>query len=882
MKNQIKKVLINVAPYGVVEKHRGKKRELEEERKRLEKERLALEKKQQKEEEKRQKFLATSNSPRWGRFYADYHEKEAIEDKWVLYESSAGIGMTCNPYAIFRAFMKMPEFTDYVHIWAIQDEEEMELLKEDYRAYKNVIFISYHSRAYSYFLAKAKYLINNTSFADAFSKREGQIFLNTWHSITVKTLGYDTPDGNRVVGNMVRNLLMSDYIISPNEFMTEIFEKSFRLANIYEGRYICEGYPRNDFVVDTKRDEILHKMEVRGTKVDPTKKVILYAPTWTGNAAARPVIDMGKYTGLYEYLMANINTDEYQVLMKPHPVVYKNLSVEARESGRYISYGVDTNELLSVVDILITDYSSIYFDYLLTDKPILFYIPDYKSYENARGIYFKPQELPGPCSKELSELLEQISHIGEYEKHYQKVRKQTREWACRYDDGNVSQKMIDIVFRGSQDYKLLQAARTGKKKILMYAGAFLMNGMTSASLNLLHNIDYDTYDVTVYTTALRTGMQNYNFDRLPGEIRVLLRCGVMPLTEENRRIYEDTTRNGFYIAPEDMPMQDYLMKREYMRCFGVSSYDYIIDFSGYAPYFMCLTAKQCPQAKKMIWQHSDLKEEFMNEEKRKLNETATTLEGLLSVYPYCDKVVSASKTVCEVNKENLATDKTRGKFVYSTNLMDAQRTEEMLQSAGSCQMDGRDYVRIVNELNDNGTMDATLIPFPLHEKDCVKFVTMGRCMPEKNHKSIILALKRLIDEGVSCRLFIIGDGHMREELESLAEDLGIEDKVTITGFITNPYAILKECDCFVFPSSYEAQGLAVLEARIVQLPIVVSNYPAVKSVMLEDKQYIIEGTDENAVYEGMRAYLDGKVSNDYYFDVAEYNRKAYQEFLELL
>ena len=123
---------------------------------------------------------------------------------------------------------------------------------------------------------------------------------------------------------------------------------------------------------------------------------------------------------------------------------------------------------------------------------------------------------------------------------------------------------------------------------------------------------------------------------------------------------------------------------------------------------------------------------------------------------------------------------------------------------------------------------------------------------------------------------------MREELESLAEDLHIMDKLVITGFITNPFAVLKECDCFVFPSSYEAQGLAVLEARIVNLPIVVSDYPAVKSVMLGDKQYIMEGTDEDAVYQGMRAYLKGEVPSDYRFDVEEYNRKAYKEFLDVL
>ena len=115
------------------------------------------------------------------------------------------------------------------------------MLREEYSAYRNVIFIQFQSKAYSFFLAKAKWLVNNVGYMPLVSKKEGQIYLNTWHSITVKTLGYDIPDARRVNKNVIRNLLMTDYIVSPNEFMTEIFEKSFRLENLYEGEYIQEA-----------------------------------------------------------------------------------------------------------------------------------------------------------------------------------------------------------------------------------------------------------------------------------------------------------------------------------------------------------------------------------------------------------------------------------------------------------------------------------------------------------------------------------------------------------------------------------------------------------------------------------------------------------------
>ena len=91
------------------------------------------------------------------------------------------------------------------------------------------------------------------------------------------------------------------------------------------------------------------------------------------------------------------------------------MSEEQLNSCNFVSYHIDANELLSVADIVITDYSSIYFDYLVANKPILFYIPDFDEYSQKRGIYFKIEELPGPCAKDLSELSSYINNIDEVE-----------------------------------------------------------------------------------------------------------------------------------------------------------------------------------------------------------------------------------------------------------------------------------------------------------------------------------------------------------------------------------------------------------------------------------------------------------------------------------
>ncbi len=884
----IKKILIYIAPYGLIEKYRRKQREKEREERQREREKKKAEearKKEEaarrKEEARKKKFLQEKTSKKWGTFYAEYHEKEGLENHWILYEASKGIGMVGNPYAIFKAFLENAEFQDYVHIWAIKDKEELLLLQKEYQAYGNVVFIYYCSKPYAYFLSKSKYLINDSSFPSMFSKKEGQVFLNAWHGLEIAETGYDAEDGRRLYRNTIRNLLASDYIVSPNLFMTEVFEKSYRLANLFTGRYIQEGYPQRDLILETEAGEAFRKLQQRGIQAIAGKKIILYVPAWEGHGGKNIAVDEEEYNHFYGCLSEKINQEEYQIFIRLHPDAYKKLNRKAQESGRYIPCGMDMGEVLSVTDILVTDDPKAWFGFLAADRPILFYTPEQKLSGTAKKLYSKDGHLPGPYATDLGRLAENLMQADAFAEQYKDKREEAKEWAC-CRDGNVSKKIIEIVFQGKGNYQLLEAEQTGKKKILLFAGGFYADGVTSAALALLNSMDYQEFDVTVFVSTLKSEMQDYNFDKIPAEARVLLRCNRISMTEEQKLVYEMTMSNGFGVDPEYQPMQEYLGKREYSRCFGKSEFDYLIDFSGYGVYFSCFIAKNCPNAKKFIWQHTAMLQDMTNKKKRALKNTVTTIDSLLSVYPYYDKIVSASKAVCEVNRKDLETVATKGKFVSCGNLMDEEKIGRQIQADGSCKINGLKYLKVANTVMGNGVEEATLIPFKEEEKKYVRFVTMGRCMPEKNHRNLILAVNRLLGEGVLCKLYIIGDGQERKELESLIEELGIQGQVLITGFVTNPFVILKECDCFVFPSFYEAQGLAVLEARLVGLPIIVSNYPAVESVLLEDKQFLLHGTGADDIYQGLRAYLDGKVPDDYQFDIKDYNHKAYQEFEYLI
>ena len=165
----------------------------------------------------------------------------------MLYESLDGNGMLDSPLSIFRHLRQDPEFADLTHVWVIADPKVYAQSMGEYDEDPRVSFVVYKSKEYYDRLSTAKYLINNTSFPREFAKRPGQVYLNTWHGIPLKRMGYDLPDGAVGARNILRNLVSADYLVSANSFMTDVmYKQAFKLDGIYQGTVVQAGYPRID------------------------------------------------------------------------------------------------------------------------------------------------------------------------------------------------------------------------------------------------------------------------------------------------------------------------------------------------------------------------------------------------------------------------------------------------------------------------------------------------------------------------------------------------------------------------------------------------------------------------------------------------------------
>lgn len=808
--------------------------------------------------------------------YSSIRKSSKLDDRTIMYESFMGRGITDNPYAFFKLLLADSRYKDYTHIWCIQDPVSCAQSMELYADYPNVHFVLRHSTEYFQALSSAKYLINNVTFPSYFIKREGQVYINTWHGTPLKSMGYQQTRGNTATANTERNFLQADYLLSANSIMTDMYLSSYKLKGILPGCIIEEGYPRNDLLLNTPRSEIIDKLRLYGIEVEDGKEIILYAPTWRDSTPAAALQNAEDYLSFRAELESHLG-DQYQVLIKPHQFVYNVVKDYEQYDGLFVPSTIDSNEFMSLVDILISDYSSIFFDYMVLSRPIFFYITDADTYAESRGISFDLDSLPGPYTNNLDELVSYIKDLDASKASYAAQYEDLAATVCAHDDGNVTQRLIDYIFDGVGDLRVFRDNHE-KKRLLISIGLMYENGVTHSFLSLLNSFDYSEWDVTAYVSrnVRDTEMARKINEDINPNVRVLTRTG--PVDSNRRELIrrEFIETQGLFskfwkrLYPYDV------LRNEFSRAFGNASFDYIVDFSGYGALLMPMLGTG-EAIKKSVWLHNDILAD-MNRTVLGKKPNFTNLRFVVSSYPEYDHLVSCGRSVMEVNRSNLATDETYSRFRFAKNTIDLTRFKECAQENEVFSMNEREYYMTTN-LDDLKACSPAFF-FEMPQSENMNFVTMGRMSTEKNHLTLIEAFSRFVVTQPNARLYLIGGGPLEITIRERIKDLGLEEHVILTGRLQNPYAVMKRCDCFILPSLHEGQPLVLLEARACGLPIIVSNFSSVKDSLFPNGQLLIEPTEES-IYEGLSAFARGEVPT-FEFDVERYNREAYQEFIDAI
>ncbi|GAQ56387.1 CDP-glycerol:poly(glycerophosphate) glycerophosphotransferase [Streptomyces acidiscabies] len=350
----------------------------------------------------------------------------------AVFSAYWGRGYGCNPGALESAFRV---FAPHIRTAWIADSEYQHTIPAGPRR------IAPGTAAYWTALARSKYLVNNVNFDRRLVKRPGQVFVQTQHGTPLKHMGLDLQDhpaaGRDVdFAELLRGVDKWDHVVSANRHTTLTWER------VYPGGYetLETGYPRNDLLLQATSDDVSRIRASLGIPHDTV--AILYAPTHRDYRRSQRVsLDL-------ERVLARLG-EGFTVLARAH---YWQPDVLPR-GGRVIDVTdhPSVESLCLAADALVTDYSSIMFDYAVLDRPIVVHADDWEAYEAARGTYFDLRAFPpGAVARSEDELID-IFATGHWRgSRSAELRAAFRERFCPYDDGHAAERVVRRVVLGEE------------------------------------------------------------------------------------------------------------------------------------------------------------------------------------------------------------------------------------------------------------------------------------------------------------------------------------------------------------------------------------------------------------------------------------------------
>lgn len=369
-----------------------------------------------------------------------------IDENKVYFQTFSGRGYSDSPKAIYEYMKSSPEYAKYTFVWSFREPEKYKFLRDS-----RTTVVKYRSKQDNIELRTSKYWIANYRMLDHQHPRKGQVYVQCWHGTPLKRLGYDLNASDNSMNSIeeIRQKYRTDaekfsYLLSPSAFATEKFVTAWNLVETNQtAKIIEEGYPRNDKLVNCSDEERKILREKLGVA---NKKVILYAPTWRDNQHTSGEGYTYKTVVDFDKLKSELG-DEYVILFRAHYLIANSFDFE-KYKGFVIdasSYD-DINDLYIASDMLITDYSSVFFDYANLKKPIIFYMYDLKEYANElRGFYISLDELPGAIVEQEKDLIKEIKKCDKW-----KIDKKYIDFSKKYnfkDDGKASERVIRRIIR---------------------------------------------------------------------------------------------------------------------------------------------------------------------------------------------------------------------------------------------------------------------------------------------------------------------------------------------------------------------------------------------------------------------------------------------------
>lgn len=363
----------------------------------------------------------------------------------VMFESFNGNDISDNPAAIYYEWIRRNPDKKNLAVFSVKPAY--------YNTFKNkypdVVFCKRFTVKWTYLMARANFWVFNSRMPKWWRKNAKTIYIQTWHGTPLKKLGIDI-DNVSIPGSNTKKYHDDfkiessrwNYLIVPNQYSKVIFKKAFAFSN----DFLETGYPRNDrLILDNNKIKINELKNKFGIK---TKNVIMYAPTWRDD----DFIKIGQYKFKlhfsFDEFFENVD-DDTTLIIRPHYLIKDQIDISGFEDRIKILANEDISELYLISNLMITDYSSVMFDYANLKRPMIFFTYDIDHYANdLRGFYFDfINDAPGPIVQTQFELMNKLNEFKEngYFLNYQKKQDDFYQKFCALDHGDASSKVVKVM-----------------------------------------------------------------------------------------------------------------------------------------------------------------------------------------------------------------------------------------------------------------------------------------------------------------------------------------------------------------------------------------------------------------------------------------------------
>lgn len=779
-------------------------------------------------------------------YYYRCYEKLKLDDNAILLCAQQGKNIDGNIFYILKELQK-EKYKDYKIYVAVDKVHEKEFDKKfiNYN-FTNYELVNITSKKYFKILASAKYLFNDTSFLWYFVKKEGQVYFNTWHGTPFKTLGKSIKDDFHLIGNVQRNFLMSDYLLYPSEFMRDVMLDDYMINNIAtDTKVVLGGYPRNEIFFDKERaSELKNQLNLND------KQIIAYMPTWRGS--------FGQLNKTSEDQINIINkqlkqidkklTNKQIMYVNFHPFLKDKVNISGYKHIKPFDKKYETYDFLNIADILITDYSSVFFDFAVSNKKIILFAYDEREYFEDRGTYFGFNELPFKKVKNVHDLIDTINSKDDVD-----ITKFLNRF-CPYENINASSKIVELVLNNKKgNLNIANVPNNKKKNVLIYSGNLAKNGITGSLFALLNYVDLSKYNFYITYVASSVRANKNTLKELDSRI------GYISFNNNSIGTFKET----LCLALFKMHLISYKLSKKILKKYferkikinyGNSKFDSAIQYSGYGDNIIRMFASM--NCKTSIFVHSDMTQEIKVRKNQNYAVLSNCYNEYKNVFIVSDKLYEPTRLIAG-EKANI---------ICLNNVINKESIVE------------KSLKEVTFDENTESNIGLSKLNKILNSKN-KKIISIGRFSKEKGYKRLIQAFDTL--ETNSYLIIIGGFGPEYDSLLELQQKCKSKDRIIIIKSMSNPFSILRKCDVMVVSSFYEGLPMVILEAIALNIPVASTDIESIKNFFNKFGGGYIMGNSYEGICDGLK-YIESNRVKRINIDVDKYNKEIIDKFYKEL